>query len=60
MDNEESAPSFSDVVKDIEGNTDYEESYSKDDTWAIYWYLCGSDLESNGGVATIDLHEWRD
>ena len=21
-------------------------------SWAIYWYLCGSDLETNGGFAT--------
>lgn len=26
-------------------------------TWAVYWYLCGSDLESNGGFATLDLTE---
>ncbi len=25
--------------------------------WAVYWYLCGSDLESNNGCATIDLME---
>lgn len=25
--------------------------------WAIYWYLCGSDLESGGGFATTDLTE---
>lgn len=25
--------------------------------WAIYWYLCGSDLESNGGFASGDLAE---
>ncbi len=25
--------------------------------WAIYWYLCGSDLESGGGYATTDLTE---
>lgn len=25
--------------------------------WAIYWYLCGSDLETNGGFATNDLVE---
>jgi len=28
-----------------------------DGSWAIYWYLCGSDLETNGGFATIDLIE---
>lgn len=25
--------------------------------WAIYWYLCGSDLESEEGLATDDLAE---
>jgi len=28
-----------------------------DGSWAIYWYLCGSDLETNGGFATTDLQE---
>ena len=27
------------------------------ESWAIYWYLCGSDLESGGGFATGDLGE---
>jgi hypothetical protein len=31
-----------------------------EDTWAIYWYLCGSDLESAGGYATMDLEEMMD
>lgn len=26
-------------------------------SWAIYWYLCGSDLESEGGFASGDLEE---
>jgi len=26
-------------------------------TWAVYWYLCGSDLESGGGFASGDLSE---
>ena len=25
--------------------------------WVIYWYLCGSDLESDGGFASMDLDE---
>ena len=25
--------------------------------WSVYWYLCGSDLESGGGFATGDLAE---
>ena len=28
-----------------------------DGSWSVYWYLCGSDLETNGGFATIDLNE---
>ena len=26
-------------------------------TWSIYWYLCGSDLESKHGAASADLEE---
>lgn len=26
-------------------------------SWAVYWYLCGSDLETGGGFATTDLME---
>ena len=33
------------------------EEYDKNDTWAIYWYLCGSDLETDAGLATTDLYE---
>ncbi len=28
-----------------------------DESWSIYWYLCGSDLETNFGCATTDLSE---
>ena len=28
-----------------------------ENSWVIYWYLCGSDLESNGGFASADLSE---
>ena len=27
------------------------------DKWVIYWYICGSDLESQAGYATYDLME---
>lgn len=30
---------------------------AEEDEWAIYWYLCGSDLESQYGCATEDLGE---
>lgn len=30
------------------------------ETWAIYWYICGSDLETDSGFATDDLLEMLD
>lgn len=27
------------------------------ETWGVYWYLCGSDLETLGGAASADLEE---
>ncbi len=33
------------------------ENVSTNIEWTIYWYLCGSDLESNHGAATNDLAE---
>lgn len=33
------------------------ERYGEDDTWAVYWYLCGSDLESGNGAASSDMEE---
>ena len=27
------------------------------ESWSVYWYLCGSDLETGGGFATTDLME---
>ncbi len=35
----------------------YTSTYSADDTWAVYWYMCGSDLESGDGDGTADLEE---
>ena len=36
---------------------DFDQKGSKKDTWALYWYLCGSDLETGSGFATDDLAE---
>ena len=45
------------VVPDEEGDARVEamDPYSKDDTWAIYLYMCGSNLESLGRDSTSDL-----
>ena len=32
-------------------------SEAEEGSWSIYWYLCGSNLESGGGFATYDLSE---
>ena len=31
--------------------------YKATDTWTVYWYICGTDLESEGGAATADVQE---
>ncbi|MCL1802074.1 MAG: clostripain-related cysteine peptidase [Eubacteriaceae bacterium] len=35
----------------------YKDYNGNDDEWAVYWYLCGSDLESESGLASLDLAE---
>ena len=30
---------------------------SEGESWVFYWYLCGSDLESEYGCASLDLEE---
>lgn len=46
--------SVADVPDDGEGAQDVA---AGEGSWAIYWYLCGSDLESGGGFASADLGE---
>lgn len=40
-----------------DNTTDNGDIALEDGSWAVYWYICGSDLESNGGFATNDLSE---
>ena len=46
--------SVADVPDDGAGTQDVA---AGEGSWAIYWYLCGSDLESGGGFASGDLGE---
>lgn len=46
--------SYKDDGSASEGSLHAAES-DDDSSWAVYWYLCGSDLESDGGAATSDL-----
>lgn len=54
---EETEGVSTDVTADTAVTTDTGDAAPEDGSWAIYWYLCGSDLESNGGFATSDLSE---
>lgn len=31
--------------------------YNPEDNWVVYWYVCGTDLESQYGAATEDIQE---
>ena len=42
---------------DTGSNASGENPAEGDGSWAVYWYLCGSDLETNYGCATTDLVE---
>lgn len=33
------------------------DKYSADDSWLVYWYICGSNLESGHASASYDLQE---
>ena len=35
----------------------FTDEYKAEDTWLVYWYLCGTDLETQGGAASADFQE---
>ena len=41
----------------VNSNVAFADTYNADDTWLVYWYICGSNLETEGQAATIDLTE---
>ncbi len=38
---------------------EFSDVYGNNDTWVIYWYLCGTDLETDNAAASEDLKELR-
>ena len=38
-------------------SVNFADTYNPNDTWLVYWYVCGSDLESDGGAASEDIQE---
>lgn len=50
-------PSAPNTTKSAKAPVNFGNDYNKDDTWLVYWYLCGTDLESNNGAATLDFSE---
>ncbi len=35
----------------------FTDEYKAEDTWLVYWYLCGTDLETQNGAASADFQE---
>ncbi|MBQ3452314.1 MAG: clostripain, partial [Selenomonadaceae bacterium] len=38
-------------------SANFTDTYKADDTWLVYWYLCGTDLETSNGAASADFQE---
>ena len=52
------ASSCIEVVEDTpDAPVSFVDKYDPSDTWLVYWYICGSDLESNYASASHDLQE---
>ncbi len=52
----EDAPKGEIQTKSAKGAV-FEDVYKNEDTWLIQWYLCGTDLETQGGAASADIQE---
>ncbi|MBQ1855241.1 MAG: clostripain [Anaerovibrio sp.] len=54
------------VLTGLGANGSYERAYANpyaynsSDNWVVYWYICGSDLETQYGSATTDIEELLD
>lgn len=48
---------FEDETSDKIYEAKFANAYAAEDSWLIYWYVCGSDLESEMGAATADMEE---
>lgn len=42
---------------DSEDSESEKSAKNSSESWVFYWYICGSDLESENGCATLDLEE---
>ncbi len=56
-DDQSSAPPPTTAVSTQKPEVEFADAYNADDTWLIYWYICGSNLESDYGSATADINE---
>ena len=54
---EETGGAVSNAKRSTTSKVSFGDEYNKDDTWLVYWYLCGTDLESNYGSASADFAE---
>ena len=49
--------SCSDNGQESHALAQFRDTYNKNDTWLIHWYLCASDLETTSAAATNDLEK---
>ena len=45
------------ITKQANKSANFNDAYKADDTWIVYWYLCGTDLETSSGAASSDFQE---
>ena len=51
------AASMPTATRSSTSKVSFNDEFNKNDTWIVYWYLCGTDLESNYGSASTDFAE---
>ena len=48
---------FEDESSDKFITSKFANAYGAEDSWLVYWYVCGTDLETGLGAATMDMEE---
>ena len=51
------SPTTSTAATASKPNVEFADAYNVEDDWLIYWYICGSNLESEYGSASKDIEE---
>ncbi|MBR7024906.1 MAG: clostripain [Selenomonadaceae bacterium] len=49
--------SAGETTRSVGKSANFTDTYKAEDTWLVQWYVCGTDLETQGGAATADIQE---